>query len=408
VEVTDLDLIGDPSMCLPTEWAHWLGIADDIAATLRRDVVERDAGNGLPTEQIELIRTRGLLDVALPSAAGGPGLPFALAAQLARRIARVDAGVAHVLAWHYVWTRLLSHYDTENTRRLLAATVSERWLWASTGTPRHAGPIRLRREGGRLILNGTVGFATGAPVAQRLFAQVVDTATGRLNAVAVDTSAPGLTIGTEWDMLGQRMSASPALAFEDVSVPASDLIAELGPVTEEMEPYDSVAVLNFQFLFGVLLLGIAEGALIEARCFTRERSTPWSHATVSEIGEDPFILNGYGEHLAAVQSVSALVERAQRGLQWLHEQGPAVTAEARAQVAEIIATAKITATKTALAVTSGLYELTGARSAASKYGLDRFWRNARTLSLHDPLAYKLNEVGRFFLNGERPRPSNYR
>lgn len=406
--MTDLDLIGDPSLRLPAEWEHWLRVADEVAGTLRQDVVERDAANRVPTAEIELLRSRGLLDIALPRSAGAPGLPFALATQVARRVARADAGIAHILAWHYVWSRLLSHYDTATTRRLLASTVEQKWLWASPGTPRHGGPIRLRREGSQLVLTGQVGFATGAPVAQRLFAQVVDTATGRLNVVAVDPAAPGLTIGTEWDMLGQRMSASPTLTFDDVAVPEGELIAELGPLTEVMDPYDSIAVLNFQFLFGVLLLGITEGALLEARAFTRERSTPWSHATVAEAGDDPFILNGYGEHVAATQAVSALVERAGRGLQWLHDQGTAVTADARAQVAEAIASAKITATKTALIVTSGLYELTGARSAASKYGLDRFWRNARTLSLHDPIAYKLNEVGRYYLNGEAPRPSNYR
>lgn len=408
MDVTDLDLIGDPSLRLPAEWDHWLGTADDVAARLRADAVERETANSLPAAELELLRSAGLLGLALPAAAGGAGMPFALAAQVSRRIARVDASIGHILAYHYAWTRILAHYDTETTRRLLAATAAGKWLWASPGSPRIGGAVQLRREGARLVLNGEVGFATGAPVAQRLFTQVIDAATGRLNVVAVDPRSPGVTIGTEWDMLGQRLTASRTMTFVDVVVPEEDLIAELGPVTELQDPFASVGVLNFQLLFGVLLLGVTEGALIEARAFTRERSTPWSHSTVSEIGEEPFILNGYGEYVAATQAVSALVERGERQLQWLHEQGTAVTAEARAQVAETVASAKITAAKTALTVTSGIYDLTGARSAATKYGLDRFWRNARTLSLHDPIAYKLNEVGRYYLNGEKPRPSAYR
>ncbi|MFC4242129.1 acyl-CoA dehydrogenase family protein [Gryllotalpicola reticulitermitis] len=406
--MTDLDLIGDPSLHLPADWDDWLRTADEVAEILRSDAVERDAANDFPSREIELLRSRGLLGVALPAAAGGAGLPFALAAQVTRRIARVDSGIAHILGYHYGWTRILAHYDSATTRRLLASTAEQNWLWASPGSPRVGGAIQLRRDGSNLILNGTVGFATGSPVAQRLFTQVIETSTGRLNVVAVDPHAPGLTIGSEWDMLGQRLSASPTLSFVDVTVPETDLIAELGPVTELQEPFASVGVLNFQFLFGVIHLGITEGALIEARDFTRERSVPWSHSTVSEIGEEPFILNGYGEYVAAAQSVSALVERSEQRLQWLHDRGTSVTADERAQVAETIASAKIIATKTALTVTTGIYDLTGARSAASKYGLDRFWRNARTLSLHDPIAYKLNEVGRYYLNGENPRPSNYR
>jgi alkylation response protein AidB-like acyl-CoA dehydrogenase len=394
-------------MQLPDGWLHWLELADDVAQALRAEVVQREAANEPPHAAIELLRSRGLLSVALPARFGAPGLPFALATQLVRRIARADAGIAHILAWHYAWTRLLTQHDNAATRRLLAQTVAEQWLWASPGTPRHGGPIRLRHDGPHLVLNGQVGFATGAPVAQYLFAQTIDE-TGCLAVVAVDTRAPGLTIGTDWDMLGQRQSASPGLSFVDVTVPEADLIAQLGPVTEAMDPFASVGVLNFQLLFGALLLGIAEGALLEAREFTRERSTPWTHSTAAAATEDPFILNGFGEHAAAVQAASALVEQAERRLQWLHDQGEAVTAEARAQVAELIASAKITATKTALAATSEIFDLTGARSAATRYGLDRFWRNARTLSLHDPLAYKLNEVGRYFLTGEMPRPSNYR
>ncbi len=42
----------------------------------------------------------------------------------------------------------------------------------------------------------------------------------------------------------------------------------------------------------------------------------------------------------------------------------------------------------------------GANSNA--VGLDRFWRNVRTHTLHDPVAYKRREVGEHFLNGTHP------
>jgi hypothetical protein len=62
----------------------------------------------------------------------------------------------------------------------------------------------------------------------------------------------------------------------------------------------------------------------------------------------------------------------------------------------------------ALDTTSRVFETTRARSAKRSTGLDRFWRNARTETLHSPVAYKLEEVGRFFLNGTIATPSDYR
>jgi hypothetical protein len=49
----------------------------------------------------------------------------------------------------------------------------------------------------------------------------------------------------------------------------------------------------------------------------------------------------------------------------------------------------------------------GARASARKFGFDRYWRDVRTLSLHDPVIYKAREVGDYFVNGRIPEVSTY-
>jgi len=49
---------------------------------------------------------------------------------------------------------------------------------------------------------------------------------------------------------------------------------------------------------------------------------------------------------------------------------------------------KVVATHTDLEVTAGVFEVTGARSTAEKYGLDQYWKDVRTHTLHEPVAYK--------------------
>ena len=51
--------------------------------------------------------------------------------------------------------------------------------------------------------------------------------------------------------------------------------------------------------------------------------------------------------------------------------------------------------------------VTGARATGRKYGFDRFWRNVRTHTLHDPVFYKEKEVGNYFLNGIKPEFTLY-
>ena len=54
-----------------------------------------------------------------------------------------------------------------------------------------------------------------------------------------------------------------------------------------------------------------------------------------------------------------------------------------------------------------MFEVTGARATTAALRLDRFWRNLRVHTLHDPLDYKLRELGDWALNGNLPPPSFY-
>lgn len=59
-------------------------------------------------------------------------------------------------------------------------------------------------------------------------------------------------------------------------------------------------------------------------------------------------------------------------------------------------------TKVSLEVASRLFEIQGARATTSAYGFDRHWRNLRTHTVHDPVAYKAREIGDWTLNRTAP------
>ena len=72
-----------------------------------------------------------------------------------------------------------------------------------------------------------------------------------------------------------------------------------------------------------------------------------------------------------------------------------------------MASVKVVATDVSLRVTGGVFEVTGAKATSRKVSLDRFWRDVRTHSLHDPVAYKNRELGQYVLEDKVPEPTWY-
>lgn len=126
-----------------------------------------------------------------------------------------------------------------------------------------------------------------------------------------------------------------------------------------------------------------------------------------------YILSTYGNFHAHLRAATALADKAALELDALYANSgdiasrSKVTAEDRGEVAEWVASVKVTATDTGLRVASGVFEVTGSKSTASKVGLDRFWRDIRVHTLHDPVAYKNRELGRYQLLKEHPEPTWY-
>jgi alkylation response protein AidB-like acyl-CoA dehydrogenase len=79
-----------------------------------------------------------------------------------------------------------------------------------------------------------------------------------------------------------------------------------------------------------------------------------------------------------------------------------VDADAAARGSLAVAAAKAFASEVAVEAGSELFALCGTSSAASKYDLDRHWRNARTHSVHDPVDWKYHHIAAYELAGVLP------
>ena len=114
---------------------------------------------------------------------------------------------------------------------------------------------------------------------------------------------------------------------------------------------------------------------------------------------DHYVLELYGSLYSDLRASVALAEAAAVEIEAAIERGVALDPEQRTAAAAAVYAAKVNSTKVALEVTSRIFDLMGARATSARYGFDRFWRNIRTHTLHDPVAYKAREVGNYALNG---------
>ena len=177
--------------------------------------------------------------------------------------------------------------------------------------------------------------------------------------------------------------------------------------------YQKLTPHSIQLVFGNFYLGIAIGALEFAARYTTSTTRPWPFGgdNKESAADEFYILERYGNFFAHLRAAEALADRAGDQLAGLYARHSAdrstLTAEERGEVAEWVASVKVFSTDTALRVSNGVFEVTGARATALKVGLDRYWRDIRTHTLHDPVAYKNRELGRYVLLHELPQPSWY-
>jgi alkylation response protein AidB-like acyl-CoA dehydrogenase len=133
--------------------------------------------------------------------------------------------------------------------------------------------------------------------------------------------------------------------------------------------------------------------------FLRGRSRPWIDAKVDKATDDPLTIHQVGTTRVRLRAAEALLDKAGR----IVDAAQADMTENSVAAASIaVAEAKILCTKAGLLATNKLFELAGTSAAGTVDNLDRHWRNVRTHTLHDPVRWKYQVVGRYFLNHQLP------
>lgn len=221
------------------------------------------------------------------------------------------------------------------------------------------------RKGDKYILNGQKMWITGAGQAEWFFVLAkTDKDAGHkgMSGFIVDAKSPGVTVGKKENNMGQRASDTRGVTFEDVEVPAENLLGSEGDGFRiAMAAFD-----HTRPLVAAAAVGLARAAMEHAIAYAKERKAfgvpIYQHQGVS------FMI---ADMASDIEAARLLVWKAA----WQHANGIRNTLNA--------AFAKRFAADTAMRVTTDAVQVFGGNGFNKEYPVEKLMRDAKIMQIYE-------------------------
>lgn len=378
---------------------------DPILAEIAAGAVERERDRRLPFDEVKRLTAAGFGAIRVPRDFGGWGASLEQEFRLLIKLGEADSNLPQLLRGHVAFV--------ETQRGLPDSQVRSAWLTRIAGGTLLFGNAQAERgdasavsttlteRDGRLLLNGRKFYSTGTLFADWIWSGAVRESDGQHVALAVRADALGVTRVDDWDGFGQRLTGSGTTVFDDVEIDPRHVL----PWTESDEgrPLAYTQAL-YQLILLASLTGIAGAVLRDAVAFVRPRTRTFGIPGTSVPREEAPVQGVVGRLGSIRFAVEAATLEAVRRLEHAdrtrthddtdtarYEGALAAAFEAQQIVLPLV-----------LEATSLLFEVGGASAVSSGLALDRHWRNARTISSHNPAIYRQRILGDYYLNGTPP------
>lgn len=374
-----------------------------IFAEIAASAAERDLNRGLPHEAIRHLKEAGFGAVRLPVEAGGKGASLPQFFNLLIELSAADSNITQALRGHFGFTEDILNTKDPVRRGLWLGRIGggeitgNAWSEIGTGAALDRFSTNVAEKDGRLVLNGAKYYTTGS-----LFADWIDVgasnAEGEGISVSVRRHAEGVDVVDDWDGFGQTLTASGTTTFRDVAVEPQDIV-----IDDERFRYSAAF---YQLVHLATLAGIGRAITADVARAVAERRRTYTHAAAARSSEDPQVLQVVGRIRAAAYAAAAITLQAAASLQRAfdaHFIDDADAEEKANAIAELeAAQAQTVVSDLILEASTLLFDALGASATKKPAGLDRHWRNARTLASHNPRIYKHRIIGDFAVNGTPP------
>ena len=349
---------------------HLRRFADEQVAP---HAAEADERSEFPWKSFEAYRDSGFIRLPYPVEHGGDGGDHLAYALLVEEVARVcGASSLFVLISRLACEPILRHGATELQTRTVPKVAAGDWQGSyclsepQAGSDVAAMTTRAVRDGDHFVLNGRKVWITNAGISDfyTVFAKTEPTAGHRgMSVFVVEKDAPGFSVGKVESKMGMRGSPTGEILFDDVTVPADNLVGEEG----EGFAYAMAALDGSRPIIGAQAVGIAQGALDAATRYATERSQFGSR--VADFQGIQFML---AEMATKLEAARLLVYRA---CSLIGEGAPGVSKAA--------AMAKWFASDTAMEVTTDAVQILGGVGYVRDFPVERMMRDAKATQLYE-------------------------
>lgn len=376
-----------------------------LLARIAAGAEERERELKPPFEAIGWIKEAGLGRLRIPLEEGGGGASVRELFETVIALAEADSNVAHILRTHYWFVEQQLIAPDPDARARAIALLSSGALVGNGFSEQSKRPVGLYFDtaftpdaAGGYRLNGTKYYSTGTLYSDytQIWAAAPD---GRIAGAVIPLDREGVTIEDDWDGFGQRLTATGTTRLDNVHV-AEDEYYDIGEPDGPLPPSYYGAFL--QLYLQAVTTGVLRSVRNDAVALTKRRKRNFSHAgTPQSPSADRQVLQVVGEIAAEAFAAEAITliaaERIQDAFHSVVDGVPTPEAAEAAQLAA--AEAKIAVDGFSYATATKLFDVGGASATQAAYNLDRHWRNARTISTHNPTFLKASAVGDHIVNG---------
>jgi len=352
----------------------------DLVRTLARERIapraaEIDESHEFPWDVVELYRDNDIFGLYFDEQYGGLGTGTLLALIAIEEVSKVCATSGLILAVQELGSLGLKLAGTDEQKdRFLPKLATGEWLCAyaltesGSGSDSAAMRTTARREGDQYVLNGSKRFITNAGVASvyTVFAKTdPDAGHSGISAFIVEGDTPGFEVARLEPKMGISGSTTGELTFDDVRIPAGNLLGEEG------EGFKIAMRILDRSRPGVAAqaLGIGQGATDYALDYAKTRET-------------------MGKPIAQHQLIQAKLAdmetecEAARGL--LYRFGQMVDDGADdVELTKASAMAKLKCGDVAMAVTTDGVQIPGGYGYIREYPVERFMRDAKITQIYE-------------------------